>query len=357
VLPASWGAPADHRGRPAGAPRARPRPVAEPRWTSASRRHPRLSRRASNSAKSPTGERRRYLNFAGFASVAHPSGPFGVYGWRVPESLLVVREHLTASCLLGQLRHIMFNSHEDGSSNWSDAIRLLEGSVRRLLRHKPGVDDVIQNACLRLLKAQNGGLNVESPTAFLLRIAGEEVAKWIRSTRKWSAQCDDGQISLIDLVSFEVGLTAMPIEEGLERLAASLPREIRGWLLDKVSGLSDGDLANRDGVQEVSIRKRWSRLEAYLRRSGYLGKILDPSVTILALRDLTGRTAASPTSNLQPPTSNLQPPTSNLSMRASVLFVYAVLPRVCYVKVIFPILLSPDTDVLCLQSSSQLCRM
>lgn len=88
-------APANHRGGPADAPRARPCPSADPRWTGASHRRSRLSQQATNSAHSPAGERGRCLHSAGFASVDRLPGPFGGSEAPLPEPLVEGRRGLS----------------------------------------------------------------------------------------------------------------------------------------------------------------------------------------------------------------------------------------------------------------------
>lgn len=188
-----------------------------------------------------------------------------------------------------------------------DKLRL---AASRLIQSVHDREEVVQNSCLRLARALAKGRSVVSPDAFLLSMVKEEAASWLRTTRNWSrrgwardlvdqgpeAQDDGGGLS-------EAQVGAVP---------GVLPPPFGGWLADLILGASDTSIADRDGVTEAAVRKRWSRLRSHFLAPGVAEKILDMLVT----KGASGASRApaavetvstSPSSPLQP---QLPPPQS-----------------------------------------------
>lgn len=174
----------------------------------------------------------------------------------------------------------------ESDETWRSLLARVESTVGRLMGHGSDCDDVVQNTFVRLLRASRRGVSIQCLEAWLARVSRREVAKWQRSQRRSLPLCPDGDD--LEVASRDGSPVEIPWAVLLERASAALPAVMGGWFTDLLSGKEDAEVALRNGVSEVAVRKRWSRLRDLLGDRGILARILDISVTIEALRDFAG---------------------------------------------------------------------
>jgi hypothetical protein len=148
--------------------------------------------------------------------------------------------------------------------------------VQRLLRGSWGCEDLVSNLQLRLSRALAAGVVVRSYDAFFLAAWPEELQQWRREQARWrrwagSAAAEDGLGAAEALAELT--------EAQVRAVGVLLPSPLGGWLVDWLSGAADETLAARDGVAVAAIRKRWSRLRAYIEQPSVLERIMDFPVT------------------------------------------------------------------------------
>jgi len=153
------------------------------------------------------------------------------------------------------------------------AIAALRAILQSNFRDPVDLDEVVQNACVRLVLASCKAGTVESPAAFLHSVWREERALLLRerARRQRLGEAGDLPVEELALAAAEDGFT----EEQILSIGASLPGSLGAWFLDHVAGRSDEDLAARDGVTTAAIRQRWRQLREYFLAEGVLPKILD----------------------------------------------------------------------------------
>jgi DNA-directed RNA polymerase specialized sigma24 family protein len=155
-----------------------------------------------------------------------------------------------------------------------DALRIAK---RRGIRDPADLEDILQNAALRFVRAVARGVIVRSPFAFLLEAWSTEFALWLRSRRTTTRPGlrDPGELShlLVD-DSWE-----SPTESRIRAAGNRLPEPLRTWFDDFLSGRSDVALAARDGVSEAAVRRRWRRLREHFDKPSTLADFLEMPLT------------------------------------------------------------------------------
>lgn len=154
-------------------------------------------------------------------------------------------------------------------------------AAERLLPRHADVDDAVQQAAIRLLLVEGGGLVVRSVAGFLVDAAQKAALQALRE------QCSRRQREVLDgdLVAGAVDGRGADLDvEGLiGHLRQVLDAPLAGWLDDCLSGLGDDDLAKRDGVDVAAIRMRKTRLKAAILAAPVVKEILEFPVTLSGL--------------------------------------------------------------------------
>jgi RNA polymerase sigma-70 factor (ECF subfamily) len=147
-------------------------------------------------------------------------------------------------------------------------------AIRRLLRYRlrgsDWADDLVQETYARVLTA-HAQRPVESPQAFLVRTATNLVTDFHRGEQRKSRVIDP------HLDASEVDLPGEPLEDAmtrqdeLARLQAAieaLPSKCRRiFVLHKIEGYSQGEIASRFGISVDAVEKHVGRAMVRLRRT------------------------------------------------------------------------------------------
>ena len=153
----------------------------------------------------------------------------------------------------------------------------LKRFIARFFTGSQDIEDVAQESFLRAFNAHRSGTPINSPKAFLFRVAKNVALNEL--TRKSRLLTDYIEDSAPSTVLVEFGSpedTAMGEEKlGLFcQAAASLPQQCRrAFLMRKVHGLSHKEIAEQLGISVSTVEKHVAagllRCSTYLRERGY----------------------------------------------------------------------------------------
>ncbi len=142
----------------------------------------------------------------------------------------------------------------------TDFLDRLRAFVRRRLPSATDADDVLQTVLLKL--AQHGAtVQPGAVPAWLFQVARSAVIDWHRARRRAPAALDAEPVSAGPLADERGELARC-----LEPLLADLPADDRALLQAvDLDGLSQAELARRDGVAPSTVKSRVQRARARLR--------------------------------------------------------------------------------------------
>lgn len=154
--------------------------------------------------------------------------------------------------------------HQDGAYPAEEPVVLyydeLVAFVRRMIGANPGVDDIIQETCLRYIGQQlRPGPEIENPRAFLYRIAGNLTRDRLRRKRT-----HDAVFSPVEDTDFvadpnpgpERILAARQRLAVLDRAIDELPARCREvFLLRRYGDMAPGEIAERLGISRNMVEK------------------------------------------------------------------------------------------------------
>jgi DNA-directed RNA polymerase specialized sigma24 family protein len=182
------------------------------------------------------------------------------------------------------------------------ALDWLRGAVAQQVSGIEKRLDVFDRVCMRLVRALSRGVEIRSMRAFLAFFLPQEVDKSVRDRGRRKQLVQQSAQDVEELAA--EGTDGGAVESQVSRLLGELPENHRRWLQDWLSGLSDEALAQRDGVEVASIRKRWRQLHGCVTDPGFLARIFDIPVTSEGGEGSLPCGGSLP----QPPTPNPQPP-------------------------------------------------
>jgi RNA polymerase sigma-70 factor, ECF subfamily len=152
------------------------------------------------------------------------------------------------------------------SWDWSEARRQCVGEARRVLRSPTEVEDAAQEALVRVWKSARSPDEIESPVAWLRRIARNEALR-LRARegrRHEEAMADDVE----ELASPGNGETALPDRlEIVDLLATLRPADRQLIWLRYFEDITQANVARRLGVPEGTVKVRLHRVRKHLRRA------------------------------------------------------------------------------------------
>jgi hypothetical protein len=118
---------------------------------------------------------------------------------------------------------------------------------------------------------------VKSPLAFLRAVWHEELAMVLRE-RARRQQLGGASEPQLDELAWSAKAEGW-LEEQIRVVGDALPGALGSWFADHLSGLSDAELAARDGVTQAAIRRRRTILRGHFEKVGVMEKILDFVIT------------------------------------------------------------------------------
>jgi RNA polymerase sigma-70 factor (ECF subfamily) len=138
----------------------------------------------------------------------------------------------------------------------------------------PDCEDVAQQAFFKLGE-QTADRQLESPRAFVFRIAINLMHDGLRQLRRATAALDDTTTLAADEdPDLERALIAKQQVRLLQKVLAGLPERHRQYLTaNRMDGLSFAEIARRDGVSESLVRKTVEEAAAVCQRAVARGTI------------------------------------------------------------------------------------
>jgi RNA polymerase sigma-70 factor (ECF subfamily) len=150
--------------------------------------------------------------------------------------------------------------------NWSEARRECVGEARRVLRSRTEVEDAAQEALVRVWKSARSPDELESPVAWLRRIARNEALRLrAREGRRHEEPMTDEVEELASLGDREA-----PLPDRLQivdLLATLRPADRQLVWLRYFEDITQANVARRLGVPEGTVKVRLHRVRKHLRRA------------------------------------------------------------------------------------------
>jgi RNA polymerase sigma-70 factor (ECF subfamily) len=150
--------------------------------------------------------------------------------------------------------------------NWSEARRHCVGEARRVLRSPIEVEDAAQEALVRVWKSARTPDELDSPVAWLRRIARNEALRLrAREHRRNEDVTADGVEELLSSSDEE---NALPEALQIVDLLATLrPADRQLVWLRYLEDITQANVARRLGVPEGTVKVRLHRVRKHLRRA------------------------------------------------------------------------------------------
>jgi RNA polymerase sigma-70 factor, ECF subfamily len=150
--------------------------------------------------------------------------------------------------------------------NWSEARRQCVGEARRVLRSPTEVEDAAQEALVRVWKSARSPDEMESPVAWVRRIARNEA---LRLRARESRRHEDATADEVEeLASPGDAETALPDRLLVVDLLTSLrPADREIVWLRYFEDATQANVACRLGVPEGTVKVRLHRVRKHLRRA------------------------------------------------------------------------------------------
>jgi RNA polymerase sigma-70 factor, ECF subfamily len=154
----------------------------------------------------------------------------------------------------------------DSGWNWSEARRHCVGEARRVLRSPLEVEDAAQEALVRVWKSARTPDELDSPVAWLRRIARNEALRLrAREHRRNEEVTADG---VEELPSSGDEDSALPEALQVVDLLATLrPADRQLVWLRYLEDITQANVARRLGVPEGTVKVRLHRVRKHLRRA------------------------------------------------------------------------------------------
>jgi RNA polymerase sigma-70 factor (ECF subfamily) len=167
--------------------------------------------------------------------------------------------------------------HSELSSAYLEHRTFLKRFLSRFLSNPDDIEDVVQETFLRSYNAENKDTDIQSPKAFLFRVARNLALKELgKKSRRITSYIEDlGATEVIDeRSSVEDQVAARERLAVFCKAAAALPIQCRrAFLLRKIYGLSQQEISRELNIAVSTVEKHLAtglmRCNAYMAAHGY----------------------------------------------------------------------------------------